>query len=412
MFVPCSARVKLLGWVAGLTVLLLTGNVRSELLLYYDFNDASDPGVARDLSGKGNHAEVIDAEYTADGEGRSATAGDRAMDFIGDQDNVYLDVMTAADGAFESITDRDSASIALWAYGGDFQPQNNFVFWFAEGDTDPRQLGAHVPWSDGSIYFDAAGCCGPNQRITAPLDPDIFQGTWSHYVFVKDGETTAIYVNGELFLDSAGNPIDPLGDIHTVRFGSGQSPGQWSYNGLMDDICVWDEAISEATIEALAGGAACAAGVGVPGDFNGNGELDAGDIDELSADVRAMTNTPKYDLNQDTKVNDADRSLWVTDSQYKHTWFGDANLSGEFNSGDLVQVLASGTYEADVDAGWASGDFDGDGRTNSGDLVVALADGGYEIGPRPAVGAVPEPAGALLAVVGVLALGLAKRRRA
>jgi hypothetical protein len=81
---------------------------------------------------------------------------------------------------------------------------------------------------------------------------------------------------------------------------------------------------------------------------------------------------------------------------------GDANLDGEFSSSDLVSVLASGTYEVDVPSVWSSGDFNGDGRTNSGDLVTALAGGGYEAGPRAAVAAVPEPAGATLLLLGCL----------
>ena len=74
-------------------------------------------------------------------------------------------------------------------------------------------------------------------------------------------------------------------------------------------------------------------------------------------------------------------------------------------------VLSSGTYEADVDSVWSSGDFNGDGRTNSGDLVTALADGGYELGPRAAVAAVPEPASFVLALLGLLAVGQVRRPR-
>ena len=70
-----------------------------------------------------------------------------------------------------------------------------------------------------------------------------------------------------------------------------------------------------------------------------------------------------------------------------------------------MEVLASGTYEADVPSVWSTGDFDGDGRTTSGDLVVALADGGYEQGPRAAVSAVPEPSGIILLLTAMLWLG-------
>jgi hypothetical protein len=41
----------------------------------------------------------------------------------------------------------------------------------------------------------------------------------------------------------------------------------------------------------------------------------------------------------------------------------------------LIDALAAGTYEVDVVAGWASGDFDGSGRFDSSDLIEALADG-------------------------------------
>ena len=125
-------------------------------------------------------------------------------------------------------------------------------------------------------------------------------------------------------------------------------------------------------------------------DLNGDGICDVMDIDLLTRKVLDGTNEAVYDLNGDGLVDQEDRTVWVKDLAM--TWFGDANLDGEFNSGDLVEVLASGTYEADVDSGWGTGDFNGDGRTNSSDLVSALSDGGYEAGPRAAVASVPEPA--------------------
>ncbi len=146
---------------------------------------------------------------------------------------------------------------------------------------------------------------------------------------------------------------------------------------------------------------------GLIGDFNGDGVLDATDIDDLTTKSGSGLNPPEYDLNSDTVVDSVDVGVWVKDLY--HSWIGDANLDGEFNSGDLVVVLSSGAYEADVDATWSSGDFNGDGRTNSGDLVAALSDGGYENGPRAAVAAIPEPASLVLLLLG--SLGLSLRRR-
>jgi hypothetical protein len=134
------------------------------------------------------------------------------------------------------------------------------------------------------------------------------------------------------------------------------------------------------------------------GDVNGNGILDATDIDQLSEQVRMGTNDLLFDFNADALVNDLDRQFWLHD--LKQTYFGDGDLSGSFNTADLVQVLASGEYEDDVELNstWLTGDWDGDGDFTSGDLVVALADGGYEQGPRASTAAVPEPTGIMMAM--------------
>ena len=145
------------------------------------------------------------------------------------------------------------------------------------------------------------------------------------------------------------------------------------------------------------------------GDFNGDGILDAIDIDDLTQQSASGANNAKYDLTGDSVVDVEDVNKWISDPSIFKSWMGDANLDKEFTSGDLVAVLAAGTYEIDVDAVWSTGDFNGDGRTNSGDLVAALAGGGYELGPQAAVAAVPEPSGLLLALCGLLMLP--RRRR-
>jgi hypothetical protein len=233
----------------GLLVALCFGfpglRARADLLLYYNFDDASDPQTAFDQSDRRNHGVIGVAVYTEGGRGRSGAPADRALDFLGGFDGAYIDVPAAVDEAFGSIVENDSATIAMWTFGGEFQPQNHFVFWFAEAEADPRQLSAHLPWSDGVIYFDVNGCCDATQRISqAEPDDTKWRGQWNHYAFVKDREITRIYQNGELWLEGQGKA--PLLPIHNVRFGNGGgAPGNLSYNGLLDDIGVWDEALDQ-----------------------------------------------------------------------------------------------------------------------------------------------------------------------
>jgi probable HAF family extracellular repeat protein len=146
-----------------------------------------------------------------------------------------------------------------------------------------------------------------------------------------------------------------------------------------------------------------------PGDFNTDGMLDVTDIDALTAQVLASGADLQFDVNDDGIVSDADRTVWVHD--VKRTWFGDANLDGEFNTGDLVQVFEAGRFELDLDASWAEGDWNGDGRFAKSDLVSVFQEGGYEQGPRAAAAAVPEPAGWLLAIAAASMRGLRRTRR-
>ena len=139
---------------------------------------------------------------------------------------------------------------------------------------------------------------------------------------------------------------------------------------------------------------------GIRGDYNGDGELDAGDLD-LQAAVGIATQDLTYDLNGDGVVDYAgDRVMWL--HELKNVYVGDANLDSEFNSNDFVQVFQAGKYETALSAGWAEGDWDASRTFGSSDFIVAFQDGGYELGPRTDAAVVPEPAAWTLLVNGVV----------
>ena len=145
-----------------------------------------------------------------------------------------------------------------------------------------------------------------------------------------------------------------------------------------------------------------------PGDLNYDASLNAEDIDLLSQKIREAVEPGRFDLNGDGVLDLFDRDYWV--NELAGTYFGDANLDGEFNTKDFVVVFQGGLFETDTPAGWEQGDWDGDGLFNSSDFVAAFQDGGYETGPR-AVSVVPEPSTAamFLLAMGALLAGLRRR---
>ncbi len=145
------------------------------------------------------------------------------------------------------------------------------------------------------------------------------------------------------------------------------------------------------------------------GDLNDNGVLDVSDIDAVSQAVATGSTETRFDMNADGNVDVADVNTWVKDLKY--TWIGDANLDGEFNSGDLVAVFTAGEYQdaTENNSTWGTGDWNADGDFTSGDLVAAFIDGGYGLGPSAGVNAVPEPT--TLSMLIIALIGGAIRRR-
>ena len=173
--------------------------------------------------------------------------------------------------------------------------------------------------------------------------------------------------------------------------GSDDDPNSW---GEKNTTAAGDQILLNA-IDWMTGGAG-----GTLGDFNGDGVLDGADADMLTVEASNGTNTAAFDLDGSGTVDEADIAFWV--KELKNTWIGDANLDGEFNSGDFVVTFTAGRFETNTPATWSTGDWNGDGVFSSGDFVAAFTDGGFEIGPRVAA-AVPEPASGtalLLLIVG------------
>ncbi|MEZ6118199.1 MAG: hypothetical protein R3C28_16740 [Pirellulaceae bacterium] len=234
------------------------------------------------------------------------------------------------------------------------------------------------------------------------LDPD-FDQSESIEIFVDNGD-------GEGFVstDEFGNAdflVGGVGGLTVDNLLQTSATFRFTADGTNDVMILFDGRFAGDTEVPLNGLDIRLLGAGVEGDYNGNGILDVADLDLQSGQLG--TNNAAFDLTNDGAVDQADRLAWVKD--LAGTWIGDANLDGEFNSGDFVQVFSAGLFETQQAATWSQGDWNGDGFFDSGDFVAAFTDGGFELGPRGAVSAVPEPNGWLL-LLGGLPLALRRKR--
>ncbi len=231
---------------------------------------------------------------------------------------------------------------------------------------------------------------------------------WEHYAVTLDRGTGQSTIFRDGFPVATGTAPD---------YARGTPVGAWVFGhagdltdnrdtvmGVLDEIRIYNRILSPDEIIVLSD-------IATSGDFDRNGVLDASDIDALTRAVRSGQNPAQYDINTDGKVDQEDRRVWV--AQRKTTYFGDADLNGEFGTGDLVHAFLRGKYNSAsaVDVSWEDGDWNGDGVFDSGDLVAAFQDGGYEMGPRPQAVPVPEPSSLVVLTIGLLGMGQLRRRK-
>ncbi len=143
-------------------------------------------------------------------------------------------------------------------------------------------------------------------------------------------------------------------------------------------------------------------------DLDKNGIIDVADIDLLMNAVAAGTPNPRFDLNGDGNVNDADRDQWLAEAGPANGLagpylLGDANLDATVNAADLNVLGIS--WQSD-NANWSQGNFTGS-DSNAADLnAVGL---NWQQTVNPAAAAIPEPSANFLAIA--MAIALVVRRR-
>ncbi len=234
--IPCR-HSGLFGAIAALalTLIQVDSSAAEPIGLWYA------NGNANDASGQGNNGTMVnDATY--------ATDGDRqAFSFDGRGDKILL--------ASNPLSGLSQFTYVAWVKPAEGR---NELFSRSGGGFGSDEFFAFLIINNGALSWvlnDAPNLAG----LTETQRGLIVFDQWQHVALTRDGSTIKAYINGEeigSYTDLRSvNPVmdDPL------QFGDWITAG-YSFDGLIDEIGLFDEALSQGDIQAimtggLAGGA-------------------------------------------------------------------------------------------------------------------------------------------------------------
>ncbi len=155
---------------------------------------------------------------------------------------------------------------------------------------------------------------GNNGHPRSSLEP--FDNEWRHLGWVYQDGTHTLYVDGVKDDTTFDWPAFSDGDpflLDTTSIGGIQraDPSHW-VTGLIDEVAVWDEALSDAAIADLAAGGCivCLPEGVTQGDFNADGLIDTTDFGIMAANFNASYAREEshsrgdYDLNTRVDIQD------------------------------------------------------------------------------------------------------------
>jgi hypothetical protein len=185
---------------------------------------------ANDVSGNGNSGLVFGATLASDRFGNP----DSAYHFGGSGDYVLI-------GASPSLNITGDLTIAAWVYLSNSNVDANAVIFSNMLELSPHNGYSFRLWDGDKLRFF---CGDQNLLATTPLDAEL----WTHVAVVLSGTAATTYINGTL--DSSATVAAPTSSSVNPTIGASQERA-YGWNGGIDDILVYDRALSPVEISEL-----------------------------------------------------------------------------------------------------------------------------------------------------------------
>jgi hypothetical protein len=136
-------------------------------------------------------------------------------------------------------------TVEFWAYVNSADVGGRSAFTLG-GLNDPNRAQAHVPWSDGNLYWDY-GTSGSG-RVSASYAS--YLNKWTHVALVSAGQGgnfQGIYLNGQLVASKASS-TGPTQAVSGGSIAAWPACGCWQ-KGTIDEFAVYNTALPANTIQ-------------------------------------------------------------------------------------------------------------------------------------------------------------------
>jgi hypothetical protein len=233
----------------------------SDALGIWDFNSNAQATQSPDVLTSTPMVFQGTTAFSADAAGRSGAAGDRALNlgttagnFARVNDSNFMGLVNQSNLAGDQLT------VVFWQKWSTAIANSSSV-WFSSPNAAVANRGfqSHVPYGDGTVYFDTSGCCAnPAQRINANIStlyPSFNWQAWHHIALVKNGGVKQVWVNGQILVSQASGASALLGDWTEMLVGIQSGASTSTVRGWIDDFAVFGTALNSTHINALYGGA-------------------------------------------------------------------------------------------------------------------------------------------------------------
>lgn len=276
-------------------------------------------GQAFSLNGAGAYVDI------GNGPALQVSAGDFTVAAWVNFASIANDMSIVDKMAFHFVPDDDGWRLIK-------QADNHFWFCFGRGTS---------PAFAENGCFVGADTTVRSATIATP-------GVWYHVAGVKSGNSISIYVNG--VLESTTNPLGPVIDSNTtpLRIGSFVTFAPAYMNGLIDEVQLYNRALTVAEIQSLTKAPysfngffqpvdkpptlnLTKAGSAVPIKFSLSGDKGLGIIEQgypMSQTVSCSTSAPTDVIEQTVSAGGSSLSYDPVSDQYTYVWKTEKNWSG------------------------------------------------------------------------------------